>query len=672
MKLEGKLVSSVRLACTVILLAAFAAFFGMGESASTSNLSPQAAAQPQSSDGSADGQKTLPAATPISTTWQKRWWIDKTARLLRGGVGLGPDENIEALLPLSVEEIARRFMRDPRFGDTILDFNMFFLGFKVNSLKTGGIYVSNAFELPNAVTSTQELLKGGDYLKLFDLEGKFFMAPLRSDPLDDPPLDEDLGLDPPQMRAKVIQEVKDVLGHLIKLGTARMPPAGNGYCKRIEEITTGKSDLTLRVFRAFSDAEIYAIMHGEALSAPFDALNHAVYEECHEKPAESADVNRLVSTIRNSLNQFNRPFAEILKHEPSVYEPKSVLEFRPFDLKAFTNTKKWIAFGFEQALTLQNSSTNFNRKRSAYVLKRFLCDDLTPVGFEDPEVHVGGAHGSDTSCYACHYKLDPMAGFFRNRGFHFSFFRNSSQITFDDRATTERNKYESIWRAPKGAPREWNVGYVRSPRFEEHNRYGETLSDLSRIIREAPESKRCLMKRLFEYMIAEDQTIDGGYLDYLTRQFEREAAVNSSEAMKNAIVRILQSETYRQRNAEPHKCYDSTPGAKPDTAPPCRVAFILQKNCTQCHNSTESGVATLDLGKWIPAPGGKSYTFPHLNDERKQIAAKDTLAEIIERVSSNDPAKRMPLNQVMSSQERQELFLWAQKEFARIAKGVGQ
>ncbi len=67
-------------------------------------------------------------------------------------------------------------------------------------------------------------------------------------------------------------------------------------------------------------------------------------------------------------------------------------------------------------MALANSSTNYNRKRAAYVLKRFFCDDLNPVGFEDPAEHIGGAHGSQTSCYACHYKLDPMAGFFRNHG----------------------------------------------------------------------------------------------------------------------------------------------------------------------------------------------------------------------------------------------------------------
>jgi len=43
------------------------------------------------------------------------------------------------------------------------------------------------------------------------------------------------------------------------------------------------------------------------------------------------------------------------------------------------------------------------------MLKHFFCDDLTPVGFDDPQQHVAGAHGSDTPCYGCHFKRDPMS-----------------------------------------------------------------------------------------------------------------------------------------------------------------------------------------------------------------------------------------------------------------------
>ena len=72
-------------------------------------------------------------------------------------------------------------MQDKRFGDSILDFNLFFLGFKSDHLKTDGAYDRTVFDFPNAVAAAQSLLTGGDYFSLFDLEGPYFMAPLRSE-----------------------------------------------------------------------------------------------------------------------------------------------------------------------------------------------------------------------------------------------------------------------------------------------------------------------------------------------------------------------------------------------------------------------------------------------------------------------------------------------------------
>jgi hypothetical protein len=301
------------------------------------------------------------------------------------------------------------------------------------------------------------------------------------------------------------------------------------------------------------------------------------------------------------------------------------------------------------------------------MLKHFFCDDLTPVGFEDPQQHVGGAHGSDTPCYGCHFKLDPMAGFFRDLGTYFYDYTADTALMFDDGAEIDRAKYSNAWRAPKGSGREWSTGYVRSPRYEDQNNYGTTIEDLTRIIHKAPEAKRCLMKRLFEYLVAEEQTIDGGYLDELTRAFEQEAAKDSSAAMKNAVVRIVLSNTYRQSNPDPRACYDHAAGAKVENAPPCRVAFILQKNCSQCHSGPD-GNAGLDLTSWVSTPDGKSRTFPHLDRDRRQIAPHETLTRMSERLSASDPNIRMPKLMVMSAQERQELFRWVQEELARIAK----
>jgi hypothetical protein len=358
--------------------------------------------------------------------------------------------------------------------------------------------------------------------------------------------------------------------------------------------------------------------------------------------------------------------------EPDAYQPRSVLDFKRFDLTAFPTKQKWLSFGYEQGMALGNSSTNFNRKRSAYVLKRFFCDDLIPIGFETPQEHVGGAHGSQTSCYACHHKLDPMAGFFRSYGAYFFDYSRSSDIIFDDLANKNRAKYEAVWKAAgKGQPA-WNVGYIRSARWQRYNSYGTSMADLSRILRTAPEVKRCLVKRLHEYVVADDQTIDGGYLDYLTRAFEAEAAVNSSTAVKNTIVRLLQSAAYEQRNADPKQCYDMAPGSVAGVGPPCRVAFILSKNCSQCHNAgSEDDAARLDVDAWILAPDGRSRIFRHLDGKMTQLPARDSLARIVERLASFDATTRMPKGKVMPNDERQELFLWAQDELARISAQGG-
>ena len=608
-----------------------------------------------------------PQAGSAGNIWQKRWWIEKTARLLRGGNGLGPRDDVNALLQLPEEEIARRFMSDIRFGDTILDFNMFYLGFKVDDLRDSGVYRRNAFDFSNAVAAAQALLTGGDYLKLFDLEGPFFLPPLPR-VADDPPAPGDAGLSLPDLRRKAMDEVEDIFLGLYEFGSDDVPPGPEAYCAEFDKILKDTPAVHARVNRAFNDEDVFILMmRGHVLIEPLELLGRAHQDECLAKPRASANVKRLTAAAKAAFDRYYAAYTEILKFEPDKYNPRSVLEFRPFDLGVF-NMKSWLAFGFEQSSALKNSSTNYNRRRGAYVLKHFFCDDLTPVGFEDPQEHVGGAHGSDTPCFACHFKLDPMAGFFRSRGAYFYEYGGTPAVVFDDGVSIDRQKYETIWRAKKGAGREWNTGYVRSPRFEQYNSYGATIADLSKIIRNAPEAKRCLMKRLFEYLVAEEQTIDGGYLDELTRKFEQEAAENSSTAMKNAIVRIVLSNTYHQVDADAGQCYDHAAGAKTENAPPCRVAFILQKNCAGCHAGPD-GNAGLDLTSWIPAPDGKRRTFPHLGPDRRQIAVHETLSRIAERLSATDPAIRMPRQMVMPGQERQELFLWVQSELAQLSRG---
>jgi hypothetical protein len=55
-----------------------------------------------------------------------------------------------------------------------------------------------------------------------------------------------------------------------------------------------------------------------------------------------------------------------------------------------------------------------------------------------------------------------------------------------------------------------------------------------------------------------------------------------------------------------------------------------------------------------------------------QLSARDSLSRVVERLSTFDASSRMPKGKVMPNDERQELFLWAQEELARILGQEGR
>src|SRR5262249_53984224 len=86
------------------------------------------------------------------TLMDKADWLDKTARLLRNGDGLGPRDDVDALLAMAPAAVVDQFMQDPRFGDMVLAFNRFYLSRSIDRLKKpaaggGFTYDSSVFEL---------------------------------------------------------------------------------------------------------------------------------------------------------------------------------------------------------------------------------------------------------------------------------------------------------------------------------------------------------------------------------------------------------------------------------------------------------------------------------------------------------------------------------------------
>ena len=346
------------------------------------------------------------------------------------------------------------------------------------------------------------------------------------------------------------------------------------------------------------------------------------------------------------------------------YQPKSLGELKVLDLTQYgltetqvkLNASRWFWTNF------RNSSTNMNRKRAAYVLKRYFCDDLTPIGIEVPEAHANGdRHATDPGCQSCHYKLDPMAGFFRNNGYEGNSYEKSTSIFFDDFASKNLPDYVKQWRHPDDSG--WNIGYIRSVTSPELNDMPEgdpSVEDLFSLIKRAPEVKQCLVRNLFHYLVGDEVTLDGGYLTELTAEFVKNAEENSTLALKNSIKKIALSNSFIEPSPAKGICYDYPEGYKSEDKPPCEVAYVLKESCQQCHSATNNQ-GGLDLESWSKGSG-----FNHVDSAGNKISFGDTLDRIAERLSSPDGAKRMPLAKFMNAHDRETLYKWVHAEASKL------
>lgn len=583
--------------------------------------------------------------------WEKRWWLEKTVRKLRGGEGLLPSEDADALLRLSKEQIVAKLMEDPRFADMVLDFNMYFLGFKVDQVKAQGRYDGLVYSFPAAITSARETFNDGDYFRFFDLMAEPYMEPLSI--YSRSPGEQNMT--PAEViRARAVDS-QARLQTLIDFAEKDPAATSEAVCQRYFQDNFG-------VFLLGSLGAGSAFNISAQTNKDFELnLEAACFLGLRPPVPMLAGYMRTIHAIGEKLFPALIPFAA------PDYSVARLQDMQALDTSRMGFGSPWISWSYAQRFGLVNSSTNFNRKRAAYVLKRYFCDDLTPIAVENPQTHTraqtlppSGGHGSQTSCYACHYKLDPMAGFFRDYGFLFINFGGDAQLIFDDLATVERAKYHENWRAAAGSPRQWNVGYIRSVSDESINDYGSSLEDLHALFRTAPEVKRCLSRRAFEYMVSEKQTIDAGYLDYLSEEFTRRSAQSSGRAFKWLISTLALSNSFSQIDLEPEECYDRRPGTTPGSSPPCRVAFLFERNCVTCHSST-AGAGRLNLAGWITLPDG-SQTFPHLDRAGHQRPARETFERLSDRLTTADENRRMPLGSFMTSQDRQEIYLWVQEQ----------
>jgi hypothetical protein len=486
------------------------------------------------------------------------------------------------------------------------------------------------YRFPNAIDSAKNVVECGDYLSLFELRQPVYVYPV---PEVDARTD---GRSHDEMRDQFVTALEFYLNEIENDDGVSLAELCDHFMQSGASLGNTLFEMGLPGNVAYSSAEWLVDIRNSCAS-------------------RGSTLESFSGTIRRVLRSFEDLLNAVERTSPE--SGRDVTTVAKLSTTAFGDDGKFIQFTTNVRQSLTNSSTNYNRKRAAYVLDRFFCDDLTPVNVESIEEHSDNRHGSDQSCYACHYRLDPMAGFFKDYGIALYSFAGADSIIFDDMVTMDKTEYQSAWLAPEDSGRRWNIGYIRSLDRHELNDYGSDLEGLFHIIKTSPEVKRCVVKRMHEYFTSEDQMIDAGYLDYLTKHFVESSSENAARAFKELAARLVLSRVFLERDPETESCYDFAPGHQSGQSPPCNVRYLLEKNCISCHGATrqEGG---LDLSSWVATSDGE-MSFLHVSRLGRHFEKETTFASITARLSHPDPRKRMPLDRHMDTLERQELFLWA-------------
>lgn len=598
--------------------------------------------------------------------WAKKAWINKAAKALLHGAGGLSSSQTDELMPLSKDEIVEKLMSDPRFYEMALDFNLFFLGLKTEQLRSDDFnYVMEAFYTQTAAAAAWELSRSGNYFTLFNWQVPYTLvgAPIRPYPpeSDGQILNDQMSEE--QMRTHWLKKADDEIGSWI----AEIQGSNDVkfLCDRYLNSTSG-DNLTEYLNKSGTPQGLVTYFERDIKNQ----LNCGViggtinqHESIKQNLLAEAKLQREgLAMLPTTLNGLKGKIA-------------SITDLTPIAQGAFPlqNQSAFEAFSTPMWLSLPNSSTNFNRKRGAYILKTFFCDDLTPLNIVAPGQHSENKHASEPACQACHYKLDPMAGFFRDRGIIGIDFAQLPLHIHDDQLTRQNadlTHYLETWKAGPGSGRIWDVGYIRSAKREKLNTYGENLTDLFKIIRDAPESRTCLTKRLAEYTLGIDQVYDGGWIRSLANEFHEAAKPSvapgdSSKAFKKVVKSLVLSRTFSTPDPVKGKCYDFAPDAEPSGLP-CEIAYIVEKNCSSCHSSEDASNG-LNLSTWQTFANGTSG-FVHIDEASGQqldtSASLNRIACGLSPTAQCGPVKLMPLKKEMDAVERATLYKWLQGQLA--------
>jgi hypothetical protein len=607
-----------------------------------------------------DAPPTPPKSQPLVEVVDKEWLVQKSINTLRLGEALPAGQSVGELATLDSRDAALKLMNDDAFYNMLTDFTMYWIGtrqpsvrgplsaygYKTDGTPLTGIQPEVARSLA-ALNSVRTLASGGDYFSgLFSEKGKGFVTDIQAPSLyvagtTTPSADRET------IRANIIDQLKLLEADIRPYASVE---GKTQFCEKLKAVSD-------RVSFSFGRVSVPSNIFDDDRSSDdkiSDLGDWCSDESTSINPAETLnDLMRLAAEEAATMSHVDKVYGG--KHPLAV---QHVTDLIPIDWATNGRGPQFDLWDQNLFIKVPNSSTNRNRKRAGWVLKRFLCDDLTPINVEAPAAHSGEVHGSNPACYSCHYKLDPMAGYFRELGFRGASFANQPDIFFDDGATALRSTYEQPWKAPEGAGREWNIGYIRSTVDTSQNTYGSNFSDLMAMLKTAPEVKECFVKRVFEYVVGENQTYDRTWGREILGRMNETAKVSPVLALKGVFADMATSRAFSARKRDNNLCYDLPAGATEAERAPCRIAAIIEKNCVSCHSATNKQ-GGLNLASWQRLANG-DFGFSQIKNGQ-EVAPSVLFKSMFDRLGSADPALRMPLMKTMLDPERQELYLWLDK-----------
>lgn len=581
----------------------------------------------------ADPFEATDDASAAESTLDKADWLEKASRVLRGGDGLGPRDDFDALMKTPREEIVDQWMRDRRFGDSVLAFNLYYLGRAIDRVKTnaptGGYkYDPIVFQFPQALAAAQAVVTGGNYFDLFSARPPIFRTVNGGGSASD--------------RAQVV----GALDAAITLTTTDRTQGCNRFSSGVSQAVTKLSP------RGFQPPVTLGAW----------ARSNAAYPQTIDcRATTTMPTEALLASMHKVRDVVDGVFAQ-LEARPVPSQLWSVTDIPPIHAAADGFPALAPPLSKQFFANLPSTSTNNQRKRAAFMLKTYFCDDLTPLSVPapDPDAGPGDVHASNPACQACHYRLDPMGALFRNFGKNGDDFTGQTRIIFDDNITftdAAKEQYLAQWKNPDGSFRAgyWVLGRDGKPMREPGwtNADGDTMDGLFSYLPRSKVVKACLVRRLAEYVLGPKQIYDREWLNEISRGFQNGPA--SGEAFKSVVKSLVLSRTFQTHDPRPGSCYDAPADAPPNRSP-CAVAYVVNTHCTGCHNSPK-GPGNLDLTDWRDVGGGV-FSWTHTDDEGRQLPREESLRRIRFRITTTDREKKMPLARTMPEGDVTQFTEW--------------